>query len=86
MPTDFWMISLVFETNTKDIGHKSVGIELIGKANEFCKIPYIAIGGIKLENIESLKVAGCFRAAIISDIMMAQNIEARCSLIKGLLQ
>jgi thiamine-phosphate pyrophosphorylase len=83
---DYIAIGPIYKTNTKKIIQKSVGTELLSMAKEFCKIPYIAIGGIGLENIESLKAAGCYRVAIISDIMMAPNIEARCSMIKGLLQ
>ncbi|HOP46945.1 MAG TPA: thiamine phosphate synthase [Desulfobacteraceae bacterium] len=82
---DYIGIGPVFDTITKKDRENTVGLELISKAKDICSIPYVAIGGIKKENINSLVDAGCNRAAIISDILSAPDIENQCRFLKGIL-
>ena len=82
---DYIGVGPVFETSTKADRDPLVGLELISKVRENCSIPYVAIGGIGKDNIESLVKAGCTRAAVISDILGAPDIERRCRLLKDIL-
>lgn len=82
---DYIGVGPVFDTITKKDRENTVGLELISKAKDICSIPYVAIGGIKKENINSLVDAGCNRAAIISDILSAPDIENQCRFLKSIL-
>jgi thiamine-phosphate pyrophosphorylase len=82
---DYIGIGPVFDTATKEDREDLVGLNLLPKIKDICPIPYVAIGGIGKDNIASLAKAGCHRAAVISDIMLAPDIEQRCRMIKKLL-
>jgi thiamine-phosphate pyrophosphorylase len=75
----------VFETGTKKDREELVGVSLFTRLNELCPIPYVAIGGIGINNIKALVDSGCKRAAIISDILLAPDIEERCKILKEML-
>ena len=82
---DYIGVGPVFETDTKEDREEPVGLELLSKTRDVCHIPYVAIGGIGKDNIRSIAGAGCKRAAVISDIMLAPDIEERCNTLKRLL-
>ena len=75
----------VFETTTKEDKEEIVGLDLISKTRKLCPIPYVAIGGIGKDNIKSLVEVGCHRAAVISDIMLAPDIEEQCKILRATL-
>jgi thiamine-phosphate pyrophosphorylase len=79
---DYVGIGPVFETATKPDREPLIGLDLLSKARDTCPIPYVAIGGIGKETIGSLKEVGCHRAAVISDIMLAGDIEKRCKALR----
>ncbi len=82
---DYIGIGPVFETATKPDRDPLIGLDLIAKMKDVCPVPYVAIGGIGKEAIESLVEAGCRRAAVISDILQAPDIEKRCEEIRRIL-
>ncbi len=75
----------IFETKTKEKKERVVGPNPISILKQICPIPYVAIGGIGLNNLPAVIKAGCNRVAIISDIINAPDIEERCKEIKSLL-
>ncbi len=75
----------IFDTRTKEDREPVVGLGLLARVKDICPVPYVAIGGITRENLPSVINAGCNRVAIISDILLAENIEERCRDIKTLL-
>jgi thiamine-phosphate pyrophosphorylase len=80
---DYIGIGPVFETSTKENRENLVGPELLLEIHKICRIPYIAIGGIGLNNVDAVIKAGCQRAAVISDILMAPDVEGRCRQLKS---
>jgi thiamine-phosphate pyrophosphorylase len=82
---DYIGVGPIFETATKADREDLVGIDLLLDIKDKCPIPYVAIGGIGKDDIRSLTAAGCHRAAVISDIMLADDIEMRCRMLKKLL-
>jgi len=82
---DYIGVGPIFETVTKEDREELVGTDLLLKTRDICPIPYVAIGGIGKDNIESLIKAGCNRAAIISDILLAPDIETQCKFLKNIL-
>lgn len=75
----------IFETKTKEKKEKVIGLSYLPTLKNTCPVPYVAIGGIGLNNLLSVIKAGCNRVAIISDIIYAANIEQRCREIKRIL-
>lgn len=79
---DYIGVGPIFETVTKEDREELVGTDLLEKTRDICPIPYVAIGGIGKDNIDSLLKAGCHRAAIISDILLAPDVEKQCKFLK----
>ncbi len=82
---DYVGVGPIFETQTKENRAPLVGLDLLDLAREHCPVPYVAIGGIGEENIGSLVEVGCRRAAIISDILLAGDIEQKCRMLRRIL-
>ena len=82
---DYIGVGPIFETITKEDRETLVGPELLFKIKDKCPIPYVAIGGIGIDNIHTITKAGCHRAAVVSDILLAPDIEKRCRQVKTLL-
>ena len=79
---DYIGVGPVFETGTKEDREELVGLELLFRVNETCRIPYVAIGGIGGGNIASVVETGCQRAAVISDILLSSDIEKQCAMLR----
>ena len=82
---DYIGVGPVFETTTKKNREPLIGLDLLARIRDNCPVPYVAIGGISKDNIRSLRAVGCQRAAIISDILLASDIEERCRILKRML-
>lgn len=79
---DYIGVGAVFKTNTKKDA-KNTGLELLKEIKGKVKIPIVAIGGIKEENIRKIeKVEGY---AIISDILGCKDIEGKSKKILELI-
>lgn len=68
----------VFETHTKEDVCSPVGIEFIEKISRYkekINIPFYAIGGIKLNNIDKVIKAGASRVAVVTAIITADNVK-----------
>ena len=71
----------VYATGTKP-GVKPVGLDYIRWANEHIKIPWFAIGGITLANLEDVWSAGARRICVVSAILDALDVAATCRQFK----
>jgi len=74
---DYIGIGPVFKTNTKKDVCAPVGLDYLNYASKNINIPFVAIGGIKENNIEQVLSAGCSTIAIISEITGADDIKAK---------
>ena len=72
---DYIGVGPIFKTNTKD--YSPVGIEYLKFVVKNIKIPFIAIGGIKENNLEEIIKTGATRIALVTEITAAQNIEEK---------
>lgn len=75
----------LFPTPTK-AGRPAIGIGEIARVHELVGIPIFCIGGIKLENLDSVLAAGARRVVIVSGILQAPDIAAYCREVKARLQ
>lgn len=71
---DYIGVGPVFATPTKP-GAKPVGMELVREVAAKVHIPFFAIGGIMLKNIDQVLEAGATRVAVVSAILKSPNVE-----------
>jgi thiamine-phosphate pyrophosphorylase len=75
---DYIAIGPVFATGTKPTA-KAVTLEYVRWAAENIKIPWFAIGGINLENLDAVLAAGAKRVCVVSAILSAPDVEKACA-------
>jgi thiamine-phosphate pyrophosphorylase len=66
----------IFGTTTKETGYSARGLELLSQAAGRGK-PVVAIGGITLDRVPDLLRAGATGIAVISDLLVGDDPEAR---------
>lgn len=64
----------MFGTTTKETGYGARGLEMLRRVREAVSIPIVAIGGITEDNVNGVRQAGADAAAIISDLLGADEI------------
>lgn len=72
LDVDYIGVGPIFPTTTKD--REAVGLEYLDFVENNIKLPYIAIGGIKVENLHEISSRGAKRVALVSEIVGAENI------------
>jgi thiamine-phosphate diphosphorylase len=71
----------MFGTTTKNTGYAARGIDMLRQIRAAVKLPIVAIGGINEQNVKQVWQAGADSAAIISDILGADDPTAKVSRI-----
>jgi len=71
----------VYATGTKPSA-KPVTLEYVRWAAENVKIPWFAIGGINLQNVDQVLEAGAKRICVVSAILNSPNIAKACQQFK----
>ena len=74
---DYIAIGPVYATGTKPTA-KPVTLDYVRWANANVKVPWFAIGGINLENLDEVLAAGAQRICVVSAILNADNIALAC--------
>ena len=67
----------MFGTSTKNTGYAARGMEMLRHLRAEVKLPIVAIGGITENNVAEVWQAGANSAAIISDILRAEDTPAK---------
>src|SRR3989338_76566 len=75
---DYVGVSPIFETKTKLDAGPAAGLQLIKDVKTRVKIPFVAIGGIDLENLKSVLEAGANSIVAISAIVAKDDVEEEC--------
>lgn len=77
----------LFPTPTKE-GRPGIGLQDIARVE--CEIgahiPVFCIGGIKMENLAQVLEAGARRVVIVSGLLQAEDIAARCRAVREILE
>ena len=76
----------MFGTTTKATGYSARGPAMLRQVREAVRIPIVAIGGITEGNVNEVWQAGADSAAIISDILGADNVADKVKRILALRQ
>jgi thiamine-phosphate diphosphorylase len=71
----------VFGTSTKDTGYGARGLDMLARIRAAVALPIVAIGGITEATVEDVWHAGADSAAIISDILKAEDLAMKVSAI-----
>jgi thiamine-phosphate pyrophosphorylase len=75
---DYLAIGPVFATGTKPTA-KPVTLEYVRWAAENVTVPWFAIGGINLENLNDVLAAGAKRICVVSAILNAPDVAKACA-------
>ena len=78
---DYLGVGAVFPTSTK-LDAADVPYDTLKEICAAVKIPVVAIGGIKRENIKMLSGNGISGIAVVSAIFAAEDIENECRILK----
>lgn len=78
---DYLGVGAVFPTSTK-LDAADVPYDTLKEICAAVKIPVVAIGGIKRENINMLSGSGISGIAVVSAIFAAEDIENECRVLK----
>jgi len=76
----------MFGTTTKETGYSARGLEMLRAIRKSVQLPIVAIGGITENNVRAVWQAGADSAAIISDILGAEDVPEKTSRILALRQ
>lgn len=74
---DYVAVGPVFATGTKP-GRPAVTLDYVRWASRELTTPWFAIGGITLQNLDSVLEAGARRICVVSAILNAPDIAAAC--------
>jgi thiamine-phosphate pyrophosphorylase len=74
---DYIAIGPVYATGTKPTA-KPVTLDYVRWAAENVKVPWFAIGGINLENLDQVLAAGARRICVVSAILNAPDVKKAC--------
>lgn len=81
---DYIGVGPIFATPTKP-NYTPVGLDLVREVKARIQIPFFCIGGLKLENAAEVLRAGATRIVVVTGILDAPDITARCREFRGLL-
>jgi thiamine-phosphate pyrophosphorylase len=83
---DYLGVGPVFEARgTKADAGEPLGLDLIAQVRLRCRIPIVAIGGIRAENARKVREAGADAVAVISAVVAAEDIAQAARRLKHLL-
>lgn len=71
---DYIGVGPIFATQTKEDVCDPVGLEYLSFVVENIEIPFVAIGGIKEHNLETVLQRGARRVALVTEIVGAEDI------------
>ncbi|WP_368504740.1 thiamine phosphate synthase [Alkalihalophilus sp. As8PL] len=75
---DYIGVGPIFETKSKEDVVDPVTTAYIQQVAEEITIPFVAIGGIKLHNVDQVLAAGAKRVCMISEIVGADDVRGTC--------
>ncbi len=82
---DYVGVGPIFNTFSKQIT-KPVGPDIIREARDSLKIPFFPIGGIDLENLDQIIQAGSKRIAVISAVVLSDDVKSSAAKLLEKLQ
>ncbi|MBI1976658.1 MAG: thiamine phosphate synthase [Candidatus Omnitrophica bacterium] len=81
---DYIGVGPVFATPTKPL-YPAVGLGLVSEVSRRIKIPFVAIGGVGLENIRQVLDSGAVNIAVVRSVVGAEDIEQSARELKKII-
>jgi thiamine-phosphate pyrophosphorylase len=75
---DYIGVGPVFRTATKVDVVDPVSVQYVREVAQTIKIPFVAIGGIKLNNVDEVIEAGATRICAVSEIVGSSDVRGTC--------
>jgi len=75
---DYIGVGPVFPTKTKADVVNPVSVSYVRQAAAEIRIPFVAIGGIKLHNVDEVLSAGATRICAVSEIVGSRDVKGTC--------
>ncbi|WP_168120574.1 thiamine phosphate synthase [Paenibacillus sp. HB172176] len=75
---DYLGVGPVFPTTTKADVVDPVTVAYVREVAERIRIPFVAIGGIKLHNVDEVIAAGASRICAVSEIVGSDDVKGTC--------
>ncbi|AIS52021.1 thiamine-phosphate synthase ThiE [Thermoanaerobacter kivui] len=72
---DYVGVAPIFQSFTKDNPLPPIGLEMVKWTAENCKLPFVAIGGIKEGNLKSVLDMGAKCVSLVTEIVGADDIK-----------
>ena len=82
---DYIGVGPIFPTSTKEDVCDAVGLEYLEHVVASYDIPFVAIGGIKRNNLAKVVLSGAKTICLVTEIIGAKNIKKRVKEIKNIL-
>ncbi len=82
---DYIGVGPVFETTTKEYKGELAGLEFVEYVYQNFNIPFVAIGGIKRDNIKLVKKKGANCFALVTEIVESENIQERIKELRNII-
>lgn len=79
---DYLGVGAIYPTKTKD-NPMLTSLTTLSQISHTVRIPVVAIGGISLEKVATFKGTGIAGVALVSEIMLAQDVAARTAKLKA---
>lgn len=83
---DYIGVGPIFPTQTKEKAEQPVGLEYLDYVVEKIPLPFVAIGGIKAQNIREVRRRGARCVALISELLGAPDIRAKVQELRELME
>ena len=83
---DYIGVGPIFKTTTKKDVCNPVGFQYLEYVVKHIRLPFVAIGGIKEHNLAEIVKRGGFCAAMITEIVGAENIDHKIQKMKTMIQ
>jgi len=83
---DYIGVGPIYATRTKNDGCDPVGLAYLDNVVREIPLPFVAIGGIKVHNIEQVVRHGAKTVALVTEILGAEDIRATVSELTAILK
>ncbi len=78
---DYIGIGPIFSTNTKPDANEATGIDYLDYVVKNLDVPFVCIGGIKLNNMDLLIEHKAMSLCMLTEIVSAEDIKDKCELL-----
>lgn len=83
---DYIGLGPIYPTPSKDDAAPPIGLEGLSAVAEAINIPVVAIGGITIDNVEEVVMAGADAIAVISAVAAAEDMAGAARSLNGIIK